>query len=88
MEYVLQQSVVFKRQNIYTSNREPATATHSPVARRGTMLSDKGQAEWITVWLYSYNIFEMMEVTEKWTRQMTARDKGQEVAERGLKKGS
>lgn len=71
MECVLQQSAIFKQQNIYTSNREPATATHSPVACRGTMLSEKGQAEWITVWLYSYNIFEMMEVTEKWTRLVT-----------------
>lgn len=88
MEDVLQQSAIFKQQNIYTSNREPAMAAHSLVARRGIMLSEKGQAEWIAVWIYSCSIFEMMEVTEKWTRLMTARDEGQEVAGRELKKGS
>jgi hypothetical protein len=35
-----------------------------------------------------YNIFEMTEVTEKWTRLMTARDERQEVVRRGLKKNS
>lgn len=29
MEYVLQQSAVFKRQNIYTSNREPHTESYT-----------------------------------------------------------
>lgn len=35
-------------------------AAHSLVARRGIMLSEKGQAEWIAVWIYSCNILEMM----------------------------